>query len=134
MFPSEKRCFQVDYWPFHNLHNYTGYLGVIEIGDRPRGISLRGELQLQLAVSTEAKPDLSSLNKLKCQLKVKNRLRSQKLIVTRVASSAVAYTVAFTYPIRSLNYLYNRCMCTYTKDSQKVKWWGFLTDSKTLAT
>ena len=65
---------------------------MIEIGDRPRGISLRGELQLQLAVSTEAKPDLSSLNKLKCQLKVKNRLRSQKLIVTRVASSAVAYT------------------------------------------
>jgi len=43
--------------------------GVIEIGERPRGISLRGELQLQLAVSTEAKPDSSSLNKLKCQLK-----------------------------------------------------------------
>ena len=44
---------------------------MIEIGERPRGISLRGELQLQLAVSTEAKPDSSSLNKLKCQLKVK---------------------------------------------------------------
>lgn len=43
--------------------------GVIEIGERPRGISLRGELQLQLAVSTEAKPDSSSLNKLKTQLK-----------------------------------------------------------------
>lgn len=43
--------------------------GVIEIGERPRGISLRGELQLQLAVTTEAKPDSSSLNKLKCQLK-----------------------------------------------------------------
>jgi len=43
--------------------------GVIEIGERPRGISLRGELQLQLAVSTEAKPDSSSLNKLKWQLK-----------------------------------------------------------------
>lgn len=43
--------------------------GVTEIGERPRGISLRGELQLQLAVSTEARPDSSSLNKLKCQLK-----------------------------------------------------------------
>ena len=63
--------FQVDYWPNDKLQNYTDYLGVIEIGERPRGISLRGELQLQLAVSTEAKPDSSSLNKLKCQLKVK---------------------------------------------------------------
>ena len=44
---------------------------MIEIGERPRGISLRGELKLQLAVSTEAKPDSSSLNKLKTQLKVK---------------------------------------------------------------
>ena len=47
---------------------------MIEIGERPRGISLRGELKLQLAVSTEAKPDSSSLNKLKTQLKVKNCL------------------------------------------------------------